>query len=304
VTGAWRKRGLLIAPRADHAWAAVHTMLPVPSPLAGADGTHRIYLTGRGGDGRGAIGWCDVDLALGQAHTLAAAPVLRAGELGAFDDSGVSSSAVVEHGGRLYLYYTGWTKGVTVPFYVFLGLAVSDDAGLTFHRHSRAPILERSNVDPFLTGHPSVIVENGTWRMWYVSCSSWRLVDGAPRHYYHVRYAESPDGVAWRRTGHVCIDYADEAEYAIARPWVMRDGGGYRMWFSHRGGRYRIGYAESADGLAWTRCDGGAGIDVSAEGWDSESIEYPCVLPYEGREYMLYNGNGYGRTGIGLAERP
>jgi hypothetical protein len=76
------------------------------------------------------------------------------------------------------------------------------------------------------------------------------------------------------------------------------------MWFSHRGERYRIGYAESADGLHWQRCDGRAAIDVSPSGWDAESVEYPCVVAAGGGEHMLYNGNGYGRTGIGLASRP
>jgi hypothetical protein len=30
-------------------------------------------------------------------------------------------------------------------------------------------------------------------------------------------------------------------------------------------------------------------------------IEYPCVFDHDRRRYMLYNGNDYGRTGIGLA---
>jgi hypothetical protein len=74
------------------------------------------------------------------------------------------------------------------------------------------------------------------------------------------------------------------------------------MWYSYRGSSYRIGYAESDDGVAWVRKDEEAGIDVSPDGWDSEMIEYPCVFDHAGSRYMLYNGNGYGATGIGLAE--
>ena len=73
------------------------------------------------------------------------------------------------------------------------------------------------------------------------------------------------------------------------------------MWFSCRGRTYRIGYAESADGRSWLRADERAGIGVSESGWDSESIEYPHVFDHGGRRYMLYNGNGYGKTGFGLA---
>ena len=136
--------------------------------------------------------------------------------------------------------------------------------------------------------------------MWYVSGTGWE--NGAePRHRYHLKYAESEDGVEWRRDGTVCIDYRDEGEYAIARPCVLRDGDRYRMWFCARGDAYRLGYAESADGIEWERSDEEAGIEPSDSGWDSEMVEYPWVFDHDGRCHMLYNGNGYGATGIGHA---
>lgn len=46
-----------------------------------------------------------------------------------------------------------------------------------------------------------------------------------------------------------------------------------------------------------------AWIDVSSSGWDSEMIEYPFAFHHSGALYMLYNGNGYGKTGFGLAVR-
>jgi hypothetical protein len=99
----------------------------------------------------------------------------------------------------------------------------------------------------------------------------------------------------------VAIDFACEQEYAISRPCVVRDGDCYRMWFSARGESYRLGYAESHDGLSWTRDDDAAGLHPSDRGWDSEMVAYPVVLDHRGRRYMLYNGNGYGLTGIGYA---
>ena len=49
--------------------------------------------------------------------------------------------------------------------------------------------------------------------------------------------------------------YESDDEYAISRPCVVRDADGYRMWFAARGDRYRIGYAESDDGIEWRRDD-------------------------------------------------
>ena len=74
------------------------------------------------------------------------------------------------------------------------------------------------------------------------------------------------------------------------------------MWFSHKGlTEYRLGYAESFDGLTWERRDEHAGLDVSSKGFDSEMVAYAAVVKYEGRRFMFYNGNNYGYDGIGLA---
>jgi predicted GH43/DUF377 family glycosyl hydrolase len=82
------------------------------------------------------------------------------------------------------------------------------------------------------------------------------------------------------------------------------------MWYSYRGIKdyrtdkkhaYRIGYAESSDGIKWTRKDDIVGIDVSEDGWDSQMIAYPYVYEHEGRKYMIYNGNGFGKSGFGYA---
>jgi hypothetical protein len=100
----------------------------------------------------------------------------------------------------------------------------------------------------------------------------------------------------------VCIDFKNEREHAIARPCVVRDRDMYRMWYAYRGDRYRIGYAESSDGVVWTRLDEQAGIDVSPGEWDGDMVEYPVVVDANGRRLMLYNGDDYGRTGIGVAE--
>jgi hypothetical protein len=296
----WRVRGVVIPGPPPVRWAVSHTALPVPS----FDGDRcRLYFSSRDQRGRARIGSADLRVELDKmtVEQYRADPILSIGEVGAFDDHGVTSSCVVEHGGRIHLYYSGWSLGETVPFYFFVGLAVSDD-GTSFHRISRAPVLERNEIDPFLTASPWVLVEDGLWRMWYVSGTGWTLDDGRPRHCYHVKYAESDDGIAWRREGVVAVDYRDESEYAISRPCVVRDADRYRMWFAARGDRYRIEYAESSDGIVWERTDAGQAFDASPGDWDSEMQAYPAVADVDGRRIVLYNGDGYGATGIGWAE--
>jgi predicted GH43/DUF377 family glycosyl hydrolase len=263
---------------------------------------HRVYFSSRDKAGRAQVGYFDIKLsAPDKILRLSEKPLIGLGPTGAFDDNGVTTSWIVTHQGKKYHYYSGWSLGVSVPFYFYVGLALSDDGGESYKKISAAPILERNAIDPYLTASPCVLVEDGTWRMWYVSGTGWEMKEAQLRHRYHIKYAESSDGIYWHREGRVCIDYESQDEYAIARPSVLNDGGLYRMWYSYRGESYRIGYAESADGIEWNRKDAQSGIDVSESGWDSEMIEYPYVFENEGTYYMLYNGNGYGRTGIGLA---
>jgi hypothetical protein len=297
----WEKRGLLVAPPQGLAWSASHAA--VPHVEVRSDDELRIYFTTRDGRGRSHVARAEVRGDLVPANVqIEPEPLLRPGEAGLFDDSGAMTSSLVRLGGRHYLYYQGWSLGVTVPFYVYGSCATSDDDGRTFTRVAPTPILDRTPVDPFWTSSPWVILDEGRWRMWYVSGTGWAIDGETVEHYLvHVRYAESDDGINWRRDGAVAIDFAHPGEYAIARPCVVRDDDCYRMWFAYRGEAYRIGYAESPDGVRWTRHDDGVGITVSESGWDSQMLEYPCVFDYRGERHMLYNGDGFGRTGIGHA---
>jgi hypothetical protein len=286
-------RLLLAAPPPSLPWAVSHAALPVVDDERG-----ELLFATRDEQGRSRIARAFVAFdGEPEVRGLDPHPVLDLGELGAFDDAGVTTSCLVRHADRRYLWYTGWTRGVSVPFALFAGCALSEDGGETYRRVSRAPLLERNDVDPLLTASPWVLVEDGRWRMWYVSATGWSVVDGESRHRYHVRYAESDDGLSWRREGVVALDFEGD-EHAISRPCVVRELDRYVMWFSSRGAAYRIGRAESEDGIRWTRVD--SGFAASGEEWDAEMQCYPLAVGH----HLLYNGNGYGATGIGVRELP
>lgn len=296
----WVKEGLIFAPPNNLAWMRTHAAVPVAQRV-GAN-RYRIYFSGRDDRNRSQTGFVEIDItAPHRVLSASESPVLQTGALGAFDDSGAMLSWIVDQGDDKYLYYIGWNLGVTVPFRNSVGLAISRDGGLTATRYSKAPVLDRNDCDPYFVASMCILIENGVWRMWYVSCAGWELENAKPKHHYHIKYAESEDGVQWRREGVVCIDFKSEAEYAISRPCVLKEGSIYRMWYSYRGHHYRIGYAESGDGIRWERKDHLVALDVSESGWDSEMVEYPCVFYHKDQLYMLYNGNDYGKSGIGLA---
>lgn len=297
----WRKLGLIYTPGKIGDWAASHAAVPIALRLE----SHRwrIYFSARDRRNRAHTGFLEIDLRRPTwPLRIHERPVLSPGGLGTFDEDGAMGSWIVQDGDRLLLYYTGWNLGVTVPFRNSIGLAESLDGGESFTRVSIGPVLDRSIHDPFFTANPCLLIESGRWWMWYLSCVKWELgQDGRPLHRYHIKHAEAADSLDWRLHGRVCIDFDSPDEIALARPCVLKDQDRYRMWYSRRGLSYRIGYAESADGLSWQRHDEEVGIDVSASGWDSEMIAYAFVFDADGERYMLHNGNGYGTTGIGLA---
>ena len=164
--------------------------------------------------------------------------------------------------------------------------------------------MARSEHDPCLVTSPWVLRDGAEWRMWYVSGYAWTEDEGRLDSHYHIKYAESVDGIVWRRDGRVCLDHVHPGEKNIARACVLPPdaGGRWQAWYSFSAGAgYRIGFATSADGLAWDRSDEAAGIGVSPQGWDSEAVAYPAVVRHRGRRFMFYNGNGFGRDGVGLA---
>lgn len=299
----WRRRGRLFpAGLETPPWMSGYAALPYPLRQEGAG--VRVYFSGRDAQNRASVGAVTVDLhTLGSvAGSLTEEPLLAPGDLGAFDDSGVTVACVVPHEDMLYLYYTGWTLGRTVPFYFAIGVATSDDEGRSFKRYSAGPILARHPMDPYLCASPSILVEDGLWRMWYVSGVRWEARPEGPRHHYLVRYAESKDGIHWQRSEGTTLDFATPQEYAIGRPHVLRRGRDYYMWFCSRGDRYRLGRARSRDGYRWTREPDGVILEPAQSGWESEMQAYPTVLDAAGRWWLFYNGNGYGATGFGIAE--
>lgn len=293
----WEKLGVIARPQADKWWWRSHAMIPTPQMLD----QHRVrlYFSGRNDLNQSHIGWVVIDLREPtRVIEMSPEPVLAPGALGCFDDNGVTPSCIVADGDETLLYYIGWNPGSTVRMHLFGGLAISRDGGLSFERWSQAPIIERCRVNPYLNTAPFVLKEENLWRMYYVGGAGWRHKD-LPR--YNIQYAESTDGRNWDRQGHVAIPFASEQENALARPFVIKEDGFYKMWFSARGAEYRMAYAESADGKTWVRDDARGGLDVTPGDFDSDMIEYFAIVQSAGRKYVFYNGNGYGIGGIGVA---
>lgn len=306
----WIKKGLVYEPNTNYEWNS-KGYASVPTVYKVSEDVLRIYFTARDINNKTNISYIEVEadnpsnILYTHKHS-----ILSFGEIGMFDDCGAMVSHVVDVGNEVWMYYIGWNVRNTIAYHNSIGLAISKDGGITFKKFSEGPLFDRTYKEPYFNAAPFVLKENGIWKMWYLSNTKWVEYEGKSEPFYHIKYAESNNGIDWKRDGKVAIDYKDENECGIVRACVLKDNNSYKMWYSHRNlqnyrtnknSSYRIGYAESNDGINWTRKDDEVGIDVSKSGWDSEMIEYPFVYEHKGERYMIYNGNTFGKTGFGYA---
>jgi hypothetical protein len=301
----WAKLGRIFVAEGQSDWLHSHGAVPIARPLG--EFRYRVYFSPRDRQGRCNVSWLDIDIR--DPTTILRVsdqPVITPGRLGCFDDNGAMGSWIVECNGQEMLYYQGWNLGVTVGFYVATGLAVrpAGNPDRPFERVSEGPILDRCIEEPMFISNPAVLIENVKWRMWYLSGRSWTRSDKMALPSYDIRYAESADGVRWVLTTQQAVTFEHPGEIAISRFCPLREPGGrFRAWYSYRGNDwgYHIGYAQSKDGIRWTRHDDQAGITCDPRGWEGAMVCYPYVFDTEIGRLMLYSGGRYASAGFGIA---
>lgn len=301
----WRKLGLVYRPDGSLPWAKSHAMVPTPVRLSAS--VVRVFVTFCDECGIGRPGYVDLEAedptkVIGVSRK----PLLDVGQPGTFDENGVLVCSILNEGGeRWKMYYVGFELGTKIRYRLLTGLAQSDDGGRTFRRVNRVPILERSDSELYFRAGPCCLFEAGLYRLWYVAGSQWIDIGGKPMPVYDIRYAESADGFRWPPEGVAQISITHPDEHGFGRPYVIaKPGGRYRMFYSIRRKSlraYRLGYAESADGYTWRRLDEHLNLDVTPGSFDSEAIMYAAPIEIDGRLYVFYNGNDFGREGFAVA---
>ena len=142
--------------------------------------------------------------------------------------------------------------------------------------------------------------------------NSWIFYYGAGNHFlqgkkktlpvYEIERLEVSDLKELSKEGQKVVGNEGD-EYRVGRPYVVKDGNLWRMFFG--GGSetitYKLAYAESKDGIVWTRMDFKLNLPCSEQGWDSEMTAYPSFVRYKDKAYLFYNGNNYGYEGFGYA---
>jgi len=302
-----QKLGCIFQPTGEFDWSKTHAQVPFAMQV---EDRIRIYFSTRDSKSRSCTSFVEIDAEKPQSvlyvHNK---PCISKGKPGYFDDSGAMPSWFIKVGDEIWLYYTAWNVSESASYRLSIGLAKSYDGGITFQKSFEGPILERDFIDPIWVGQPCVMIEDGVWKMWYLSCQKIKYIDNHPEPFYNVKYATSKDGIVWKKQEITCIDFS-EFTHAIGRPCIYKENGIYKMFFSHRhsdGYRnspdksYRIGFAESSDGIKWKIQEEKMNfIRENLEEWESDMQEYCSTWEYKGERYIAYNGNGFGKSGFGI----
>ncbi|NEK87565.1 hypothetical protein GCU60_17645 [Blastococcus saxobsidens] len=299
----WDKLGLVwTAPEGSGLSGALQ-----PTPVVLGDRI-RVFTGCRDAGGASSVWWVDLDAedptrVVGEART----PALVAGPEGTFDAAGVVPCAVAPVGGTLRLYYAGYQPPASPAerFRVFSGVATAPAPDPASFTRLRAEPLLRTSADErlFRVVHSLARLDDGTWRCWYGAGHEFRQGRTKLLPVYDIRQMDSPDGLEFPDAGSVAVPLGTPEEHRVGRPYVVRHDGGWRMFFGAgtEDTTYRLTFADSADGTSWRRHDGLLGLDVGPSGWDAEMVAYPAVVTTGAGTFLLYNGNGYGRDGFGVA---
>ena len=140
---------------------------------------------------------------------------------------------------------------------------------------------------------PSVVKTGSIYHMWYTGQFKPGQADGTS----DIFHAVSEDGVHFVRTGDDPVLQADQPweKQAVMCPSVLWDAESkrFRMWYSG-GEQYEptaIGYAESSDGLVWTKFPQNPIFQAEpSHTWEQHQAAGCQVLWYEGWYWMFYIG--------------
>ncbi len=308
----WRRMSRILEVPENHPWWTSHAQMPTVTKVD--DARWRICLAGRDDQNRSNIIVADVDPTRDMAVlSVSETRPLAFGGPGAVDRDGIGVTCAIHHEGQHLWVGGGMNVRDHEQYRITSFWLSSPDQGQSFVRLDAPPLLAPGPENPLGAGIASILKVGDAWHMWFTSMRPWRSTHGGPSEpTYDIRHAVSDDLMHWSQDQDPAIALDAPREAGIVRPTVLQAAKGFEMWYSVRGPAnpgaphsrdYRIGYATSSDAMHWQRHDKDMRFENPPQDgdWDSDMQCYPNVVAHNGRRYLFYSGNGFGRSGIGYA---
>jgi len=281
----------------SHAW--------VPTPIMISKSKCKIFYAGRDKNNQSHIGSFEIDLNKPyKILNVSKSPILSLGKLGYFDDSAVIPCQVFYFKNKYYLFYVGWTQGKKIPYMASIGLACSKNLSKKFKRYSEAPIIGRTNEDPIFAASCFVKKEKNYFKIYYTSNLRWQANRGILTPKYLIKEGFSKNLINWKFKK-VALSHKRN-EVALTRPWILDTKKNKSVMIYSFGkikkkkNNYKIGMALPIKGR-WKRLDSKVKVINNFDKFDLNTQEYAASVKFNGRNYVFYNGDNFGKNGIGLA---
>ena len=134
---------------------------------------------------------------------------------------------------------------------------------------------------------PSVMYREGKYHLWYTGQRHWSAREGTS----HIFYVVSGDGLHFERVGDGPVLAPDEPweNTSVMNPCVLWENDRYKMWYS-AGAQYEpkaIGYAESPDGIHWTKIKQPVFECNPKNSWEQHKVAGCQVIRRE-RDYLMF----------------
>jgi predicted GH43/DUF377 family glycosyl hydrolase len=234
-------------------------------------------------------------------------PILKFGKPGMFDDAGVMPTSIIKYKKLYYMYYIGWTTRKNIPYSNYIGLATSKNCK-NFKKYSNIPLFNLSKKEPYYTASLQVI-KKGIFYGAYLSCIGWKKINNLYEPIYDVKMSTSKDLINWKRDGRSILKLKKK-EGGICPSDFVKINKKYFIFYSYRNAKnfrtstkdsYKLGLAFTQNFKTWKRFDK-LKIITKKNSWNNDMQCYPSVLIEDKTINIFYNGNGFGKSGIGLAQ--
>lgn len=249
------------------------------------------------------------DLSDWSLKSIDSSPLMKLGQPGSFDESGVMPGTIIKlHSGEVAMYYCGWSRSVVTPYRWSIGLSFLGTEG-KFLRRDLGPIIGQSIAHPYLVASPVVSWSLTTaYEMFHLTGTSWDLVENKYEALYTITRSTSGDGKFWKSSGWFMekVFWPDECQTS---PNIFMIGNKRFMTFSYRSQsgfrsnvdrNYKTAVAEEISSENWRVVQSKvAVIDGTSQRFD---VAYLNTFEHQGNLYGLYNYSmGFGTSGIYMA---
>jgi hypothetical protein len=291
--------------------------------LSGPYGIHfngvlRVFFTSRKVSGQSFLEsvpfFIDLDPTTYEALSPAIQVTYPKAELGSYRIHGVFPLSVFDIGaGALLGLPTGWRRHSGIDVETGIGEWLSLDGGKSWVEFGVGPKFSAVNDEPFLVCDAGYLEFQGEHFLAYAFGLSWRPdKEGEPQRRYVISVVRASDfGKLQNGQAKESIPKASALEVQ-AFPHLSISNNEMRMFFCFRSefdfrsgdnNSYKLALATSSDGKNWSR--DAESLDIEYGEGAEEMQCYPSFVRNKDCGLLLFNGDGFGRTGIFAAhEKP